>query len=84
MTSRKTGWLTKEGAKWHTWKKRFFVLENGIVTYKKNPSGTKVLGRFSLEDVSIIRPTNARPKKQYCFELPTADRQERTNMTLKI
>lgn len=71
---KKTGWLVKEGAKWKNWKKRFFVLDNGIITYKKNQSATKDLGRFSLEDVSIIRPTNARPKKSFCFELPTADR----------
>lgn len=31
----KTGFLVKEGGKFKTWKKRWFVLKNGVIYYSK-------------------------------------------------
>ena len=31
----KEGWLTKQGGKYKTWKKRWFILKNNLISYHK-------------------------------------------------
>jgi len=37
--SQKQGFLVKEGGRWKTWKKRYFVLKNGMLYYSKKQDG---------------------------------------------
>jgi hypothetical protein len=69
-----SGWLTKEGGGFKSWKKRYFWLKDGCLHYSKTKNG-KDLGVIRLENATHIKPdTNARPKKKNVFEIPTPDR----------
>lgn len=35
MPAKKSGWLTKEGGGWKSWKRRWFVLDGNRLTYHK-------------------------------------------------
>jgi len=74
---KKCGWLMKEGGRWKNWKKRWFALKGGNIYYAKNERDHergKDQGVINLEDATYIKPTNQRPKKSHCFEIPTPDR----------
>jgi len=45
----KQGFLVKEGGRWKTWKKRYFVLKNGILYYSKKQDG----GHIGIIDLKI-------------------------------
>ena len=47
MSNSKEGWLTKEGKKFKSWKRRWFVLNKTQLNYYKTP-GTKLLGTIEL------------------------------------
>ena len=69
-----SGWLTKEGGGFKSWKKRWFWLKDGCLHYSKTKNG-KDLGVIRLENATHIKPdTAARPKKKNVFEIPTPDR----------
>jgi len=68
----KSGFLTKEGGAYKSWKKRWCVLKNGTLIYSKSQKGEQ-LGTIPLSDVSKISVTNARNKKN-CFEIVTEKR----------
>jgi len=68
----KTGFLTKEGGSIKTWKKRYFVLKNGELSYFKDKGGEE-LGKILLSTASSIQLADKR-KKPNCFEIVTAQR----------
>lgn len=68
----KTGYLTKEGGSIKTWKKRYFLLKSGELTYFKDKGGEE-LGKIPLATASAIRLADQR-KKQFCFEIVTPAR----------
>lgn len=47
------GYLTKEGKLRKSWKFRWFVLENGVMTYYKTKGG-KRLGEFSVRGIFLF------------------------------
>ena len=49
------GWLWKEGHVAKTWKRRFFVLEHGVLEYFEDPEAAKsALGRIALSGASQV------------------------------
>lgn len=64
----KQGFLVKEGGSIKSWKKRWCVLKNGAIHYSKSQSSGD-LGRIEILKNTVIRPTDARPKKKFCFEI---------------
>ncbi len=69
-----SGWLTKEGGGFKSWKKRWFWLKDGCLHYSKTKNG-KDLGVIRLENATHIKAdSSARPKKKNVFEIPTPDR----------
>lgn len=42
------GYATKRGHIWHTWKVRWFYMEDGVISYFKDKSKTDLRGTFSL------------------------------------
>ncbi len=48
------GYLKKEGAIFTTWKKRFFYLEAGKLSYYESETGDKVLLVYSLLFITIL------------------------------
>jgi len=69
----KSGWLTKSGAHSNdSWKKRWFVLENGEINYytsdkQKEPQGTILVNGSKIVQVEI-------QKKKYIFSVVTKNR----------
>jgi len=53
----KSGFLTKEGGRIRSWKRRWFVLESGCIRYYKDKTDRKVLGEIQLEGpCAVISP----------------------------
>lgn len=66
----KEGWLTKEGGKFKSWKKRWFSLKGSLLTYSGQPGKPSELGRIHLSDVSDARAA-AKKGKNFIFEIVT-------------
>eukprot|EP01112_Ceratiomyxa_fruticulosa_P018548 TRINITY_DN594_c0_g1_i1.p1 TRINITY_DN594_c0_g1~~TRINITY_DN594_c0_g1_i1.p1 ORF type:complete len:439 (+),score=108.18 TRINITY_DN594_c0_g1_i1:321-1637(+) len=69
----KEGYLTKEGGGFKSWKKRWFVLKAGKLSYFKGKGDTEVLGEISLATCGHIKVTD-RKKKSNGFEVATPSR----------
>jgi len=66
-----TGWLTKQGGSIKTWKKRWFILKNGVFSYYKNKGDPEPKGSITLATASAIRVVE---KKKHYFEIVTPSR----------
>jgi len=70
----KAGFLVKEGGKFKTWKKRWFVLKNNVIYYSKQQN-TGELGIIKLQGVTDEQVhICTRKKKKFCFEVETPTR----------
>ena len=73
----KSGWLTKEGGKFKTWHKRWFVLfENQTIFYSKEANSGE-LGMIKLAGVNPntgVVPSEKKKNKKNCFEVRTPAR----------
>jgi hypothetical protein len=47
------GYLTKEGHAAHTWKRRWFILEHGVLQYFESPESATPLGTILLAGATI-------------------------------
>lgn len=54
------GYLTKEGGKHKSWRKRWFILTDNCLYYFKNPSDKEPLGIIPLENLEIRECTDTR------------------------
>jgi len=61
----KKGWLTKQGGRIKTWKRRWFILNDTGLYYFKKPQDTEPCGIIMLDNVEIVRY----PSKKNCFQL---------------
>jgi RAC serine/threonine-protein kinase len=70
----KAGFLTKEGGKFKTWRKRWFVLKNNLIYYSKQMNSGELgiirLQNVGPEQISIC----TKKKKKNCFEVATPNR----------
>lgn len=69
----KEGYLTKEGGSFKSWKKRWFVLRDGALSYYKQKGDFEPLGTISLTTAGRIQ-VNSTKKKANTFEIPTPSR----------
>lgn len=70
----KAGYLVKEGGKFKTWKKRWFVLKNNVIYYSKKQNSGE-LGIIRLHGVSPQQvQVCTKKKKKNCFEVATPNR----------
>jgi len=70
----KAGFLTKEGGKFKTWRKRWFVLKNNVIYYSKQMNSGE-LGIIRLQNVKPEQVQNCtKKKKKNCFEVETPNR----------
>jgi len=65
----KQGFLTKEGGKFKTWRKRWMVLRQGAIYYSKNQSSGE-LGIVKLEGTTTVTDSTRKGKKN-CFQIAT-------------
>jgi ankyrin repeat protein/uncharacterized membrane protein YgcG len=65
----KKGYLTKQGGRIKTWKKRWFVVSDGCLYYYKATGDKEPLGIIPLENIDVRESK----KKKFCFELWQAD-----------
>eukprot|EP00041_Stephanoeca_diplocostata_P011539 m.190993 g.190993 ORF g.190993 m.190993 type:complete len:538 (+) comp18581_c0_seq2:338-1951(+) len=68
------GWLTKQGAKHKSWKRRWFSVRGYQMLYFKDPTDDKALGAITLADPSSKSPALTRKiekladdKRKHCF-----------------
>jgi len=71
----KAGWLCKQGAKFHTWRKRYVILQYNILSYYQNiPQGQQEdpVGVILLDDnCDIFYSAEEEIGKPFCFEIFT-------------
>ncbi|KAI8636073.1 hypothetical protein BD408DRAFT_438242 [Parasitella parasitica] len=60
------GWLYKQGDKYKTWNKRWFVLKENNLFYFKNPKAMRMKGIINLKGYRIEVDESIHPGK-YCF-----------------
>jgi len=65
----KMGWMTKQGGRVKTWKRRWFILSDHVLYYfkEKQEETSKACGIVPLEDVIVREVDNG--KRKFCFEL---------------
>ncbi|XP_065898377.1 cytohesin-1-like [Dysidea avara] len=63
----KEGWLTKEGGKYKTKHRRWFILKDNILYYFKQPSDSELTGSIPLDNLSVREVSEA------CFEIFAQD-----------
>eukprot|EP00056_Hartaetosiga_gracilis_P008750 m.125893 g.125893 ORF g.125893 m.125893 type:complete len:453 (-) comp12986_c0_seq3:1771-3129(-) len=79
------GWLTKQGGRVRSWKKRWFSIKGAQLVYFKYPSDSEPQGAINLAtpdgsyqcEVRYI-PADEEPKKKYCFEISSNNDKQRT------
>jgi len=60
------GWLTKQGGRIKTWKRRWFVLKDGCMYYFSNPTNALTKGAFYLQGYDI-QLAQKQLKRDYAF-----------------
>ena len=67
----KTGWLTKQGEKVRSWKKRWFVLRNNVIYYYSSPKSKTPKGVIPLMDIMAVVTTTPPMDSTHthCFEI---------------
>merc|ERR1711879_833055 len=69
-TADKDGWLTKQGGKIKTWKKRWFVLKGDTLYYFKTQKDSEQTGEIKLLSTSACTPEPGKSKgKKYQFSV---------------
>eukprot|EP01113_Clastostelium_recurvatum_P040797 TRINITY_DN638_c0_g1_i7.p1 TRINITY_DN638_c0_g1~~TRINITY_DN638_c0_g1_i7.p1 ORF type:complete len:1001 (+),score=251.77 TRINITY_DN638_c0_g1_i7:178-3180(+) len=63
----KKGWLTKQGGRIKTWKRRWFILSNNCLFYFKSSTDAEPCGIIPLENL-VVSPANM-GRKKFCFVL---------------
>ncbi|VEN47440.1 unnamed protein product [Callosobruchus maculatus] len=63
----KEGWLWKQGGRYKSWKRRWFILNDNCLYYFEYTTDKEPRGIIPLENISIRECTDR--QKQYCFEL---------------
>eukprot|EP00049_Salpingoeca_infusionum_P015767 m.309246 g.309246 ORF g.309246 m.309246 type:complete len:390 (+) comp15945_c3_seq2:224-1393(+) len=61
----KSGWLTKEGGRAKTWKRRYFILTNNCLYYFESEDASKPKGTIPLENLVVDIVDDA--KHKHCF-----------------
>lgn len=55
----KGGYLTKQGHKVKSWRRRWFVLHPDTLAYYPKPNQMKPLGVVKIEDISAVREVSS-------------------------
>jgi len=67
-----TGFLSKEGSKWKTWKYRFFeIFENGDILYKKTEDDKEFLRKFNISGCRFAETIEK--GKPFCLKIVKRD-----------
>jgi len=69
-----TGWMTKQGGSWKSWKKRYFVLKGSSLYYFKSRSDTDVTGIIPLTQESFVRKEPDKKGKKNLLSVGTTTR----------
>ncbi|EFA85933.1 protein serine/threonine kinase [Heterostelium album PN500] len=72
-TIKHEGWLTKEGGGFKSWKRRWFILRGGDLSYFKSKGDPTPLGVIHLNTVGHVKVSD-RKKKNNGFEVQTPSR----------
>lgn len=70
-TPYKCGWLTKRGNGVKTWKRRWFVLRNDVLSYMEHETAGEPKGQIPMNTVVAVEPGD---KKPFCLALVTGPR----------
>jgi len=71
--ARMSGWLTKEGAIWKTWRRRYFVLDPPNLYYYKKQTDKVPVGNIDLRSSGHVRGVQYK-KVKFAFQVQTPSR----------
>ncbi len=63
------GYYEKEGHLFKTWKKRYFVLSDGVLSYYVDEGMSKLKGSYTIKADSTCNKIADKGKKKYCIGL---------------
>lgn len=72
MAEAHSGWMTKQGGGWKSWKKRWFVLSGSSLIYKKTPESEE-LGNIDLRGKAATR-ADSEIKQRHALKIITPSR----------
>ncbi|CAL8113716.1 unnamed protein product [Orchesella dallaii] len=72
----KEGWLWKQGGRYKTWKRRWFILNDNCLYYFEFTTDKEPRGIIPLENVGVREIEDSKSKQKYCFELYATDGSE--------
>ncbi|KAJ5078432.1 non-specific serine/threonine protein kinase [Anaeramoeba ignava] len=65
----KSGFLTKQGGRWKTWHKRYFVFQDKAILYFKKQKSRSPIGVLPITKSAKVSIANVKTKKKHCFNL---------------
>lgn len=68
----KEGWLSKQGGRYKSWKRRWFILNDNCLYYFQYTTDKEPKGIIPLENVQV-REVTASGHKPHCFEIHSAN-----------
>eukprot|EP01116_Phalansterium_solitarium_P021585 TRINITY_DN6777_c0_g1_i2.p1 TRINITY_DN6777_c0_g1~~TRINITY_DN6777_c0_g1_i2.p1 ORF type:complete len:472 (-),score=63.31 TRINITY_DN6777_c0_g1_i2:202-1617(-) len=69
VTADKSGYLVKQGAKWKSWKRRYFVLKNNFLYYFASPKDPCPKGAILLDGARVEPGLQSPSKRKFQFTL---------------
>jgi len=66
----KSGYLIKQGFKIKSWKKRWFLLSNSLISYFKTPRDMKPISSFYIRDCKVSTCVVEGRKNTFYIETP--------------
>ncbi|ELP86520.1 hypothetical protein EIN_034610 [Entamoeba invadens IP1] len=71
---KKAGWLIKEGGRWKSWKRRFFIFDQKTLSYYKDQLLMQQMGEIPVKLATCIEPVGKYKKHDFVFKIVTPSR----------
>ena len=69
QVQRQSGWIWKRGRWWHSWKRRWFVIDGSRLDYYENEKKGKALGSMDLRGSKAVTVKNEKQPDKFSFSI---------------